>query len=168
MPRDVDLTNCDREPIHIPGSIQPHGCLLACDALANRILRCSENAGSFLAPSSRDPIGQPLGEYFSPDVAHDFRNALAQSSEPRRPGLLLGYSLASDGRRFDVAAHRHGDCAIIEFENAAEQRKNPLDLARALIARTQSLATVEEIVRQSPRYLQTVLDYDRVMVYQFA
>ena len=25
----VNLTNCDREPIQIPGSIQPHGCLLA-------------------------------------------------------------------------------------------------------------------------------------------
>jgi chemotaxis family two-component system sensor kinase Cph1 len=24
----VDLTNCDREPIHLPGSIQPHGILL--------------------------------------------------------------------------------------------------------------------------------------------
>ena len=24
----VDLTTCDREPIHIPGSIQPHGYLL--------------------------------------------------------------------------------------------------------------------------------------------
>jgi hypothetical protein len=24
----VDLTNCEREPIHIPGSIQPHGVLL--------------------------------------------------------------------------------------------------------------------------------------------
>jgi len=26
----VDLTNCDREPIHVPGAIQPHGVLLAC------------------------------------------------------------------------------------------------------------------------------------------
>ena len=24
-----DLTNCEREPIHIPGAIQPHGVLLA-------------------------------------------------------------------------------------------------------------------------------------------
>ena len=24
----ADLTNCDREPIHIPGAIQPHGVLL--------------------------------------------------------------------------------------------------------------------------------------------
>ena len=27
--QDIDLTACDREPIHIPGSIQPHGILLA-------------------------------------------------------------------------------------------------------------------------------------------
>ena len=26
---EVDLTNCDREPIHIPGSVQPFGFLLA-------------------------------------------------------------------------------------------------------------------------------------------
>ena len=24
-----DITNCDREPIHVPGAIQPHGLLLA-------------------------------------------------------------------------------------------------------------------------------------------
>jgi hypothetical protein len=27
----VDLTGCDREPIHISGAIQPHGVLLAMD-----------------------------------------------------------------------------------------------------------------------------------------
>ncbi|MFZ4539896.1 hypothetical protein [Propionivibrio sp.] len=27
----VDLTSCDREPIHIPDSIQPHGVLLVVD-----------------------------------------------------------------------------------------------------------------------------------------
>ncbi len=25
----VDLTNCDREPINIPGAVQPYGVLLA-------------------------------------------------------------------------------------------------------------------------------------------
>ncbi len=27
----VDLTDCDREPIHVPGSIQPDGILIAFD-----------------------------------------------------------------------------------------------------------------------------------------
>jgi light-regulated signal transduction histidine kinase (bacteriophytochrome) len=26
---EVDLTTCDREPIRLPGAIQPHGVLLA-------------------------------------------------------------------------------------------------------------------------------------------
>lgn len=168
MPHDVDLNNCDREPIHIPGSIQSHGCILACDALADRILRCSENAGSFLSPTSRNPRGERLSDYFSAEVAHDFRNVMAQSVEPRRPGLLLGYPLASGGRLFDVAAHRHEDHAVIEFEYAAEQRKSPLELARALIGRTQSLTTIEQMARQAPRYLQSILEYDRVMIYRFA
>jgi len=28
-PVDIDLTNCDREPIHVPGLIQPFGFLVA-------------------------------------------------------------------------------------------------------------------------------------------
>ena len=28
-PVELNLENCDREPIHIPGSIQPHGALAA-------------------------------------------------------------------------------------------------------------------------------------------
>jgi len=36
----VTLDNCAREPIHIPGSIQPHGVLLACsgdDAVVTQV-----------------------------------------------------------------------------------------------------------------------------------
>jgi chemotaxis family two-component system sensor kinase Cph1 len=27
----IDLNGCDQEPIHIPGSIQPHGMMLVAD-----------------------------------------------------------------------------------------------------------------------------------------
>ena len=168
MPLEVDLTTCDREPIHIPGSIQSHGCMLACDAASDQILRCSENAADFLSQSLHNPLGARLSEFFSADVAHDLRNVLAQTTEPRRPGLILKYQLSKDGPSFDISAHRYGGAAIIEFEHAAEQRKSPLDLARILIARTQSLSTIEQMARQVPRYLQAVLEYDRVMIYQFA
>ena len=168
MQRDVDLTTCDREPIHIPGSIQSHGCLLACDAASDEILRCSENAADFLALGPRNPVGVRLNEYFPGDVAHDLRNALAQAGEPRRPGLIVGHSLTEDGPVFDIAAHRYAGHAILEFEHAAPLRRSPLDLARLLIGRTQSLSTVEQMALRTPRYLQAVLDYDRVMIYRFA
>ena len=44
----VTLDTCDREPIHIPGSIQAHGCLLACDIGLTKIERASGNAGAIL------------------------------------------------------------------------------------------------------------------------
>jgi chemotaxis family two-component system sensor kinase Cph1 len=35
----IDVTNCEREPIHIPGSVQPHGVLVTTTGPASR---CSE------------------------------------------------------------------------------------------------------------------------------
>lgn len=35
----VDLTNCDKEPIHIPGSIQPHGILFVLQEPQLKILQ---------------------------------------------------------------------------------------------------------------------------------
>ncbi|HEY9824068.1 MAG TPA: hypothetical protein V6D19_01365 [Stenomitos sp.] len=39
----IDLSNCDHEPIHIPGSIQPHGLLFAADPSTLTILQVSNN-----------------------------------------------------------------------------------------------------------------------------
>jgi chemotaxis family two-component system sensor kinase Cph1 len=38
------LPACDREPIHIPGSIQPHGFLLALQEPELRVIQASVNA----------------------------------------------------------------------------------------------------------------------------
>ncbi len=48
-PSPVDITTCDREPIHIPGAIQPHGFLLALDATTWAVRYASENVGKFSA-----------------------------------------------------------------------------------------------------------------------
>lgn len=42
-PPPLDLTQCEAEPIHLPGAIQPHGCLLALEGLRRRIVQASAN-----------------------------------------------------------------------------------------------------------------------------
>ena len=50
---DIDLEACAREPIHIPGAIQPHGCLLAFDPGSRIVRQASANAGAATsAPTS--------------------------------------------------------------------------------------------------------------------
>jgi light-regulated signal transduction histidine kinase (bacteriophytochrome) len=46
----VDLTNCDRETIHIPGAILPHGAMLVLDSATLRVLQAAK-AHSLLTQS---------------------------------------------------------------------------------------------------------------------
>lgn len=88
----VDLTNCDREPIHIPGSIQPHGCLIACDARAVTALRHSANTGAMLGVAG-EINGLPLETLIGAEATHTLRNALATLGEGVRPALLSGLNV---------------------------------------------------------------------------
>lgn len=81
----VDLTNCDREPIHIPGSIQPHGCMLVCDEEAVVIRRHSLNAADFLGLPEGNLVGRRLEEVMGGQPVHELRNALARSGTPAGP-----------------------------------------------------------------------------------
>ena len=166
MQSSVDLTNCDREPIHIPGSIQPHGCLLACTADGEKVLRCSANAVEMLGLSA-DPVGAPLRSLFDDATVHSLMNGLAKSTEPRRPGLIRLLKAGSGGL-FDVAVHSYNGVVVIEFEPAGKASDDALELARALISRTQSLTDRKSLNERVPRYVQTMLGYDRVMLYEFA
>ena len=39
----VDIANCDREPIHIPGAVQPHGVLLSLREPELVVVQASDN-----------------------------------------------------------------------------------------------------------------------------
>jgi light-regulated signal transduction histidine kinase (bacteriophytochrome) len=164
-PSRVDLTNCDREPIHIPGSIQSHGGLIACDATAGTIRRHSTNLAEMIGVS-RDCNGRDLAEVLGEDAAHSVRNALARTQEGSRAALLFGQVLPN-GRRFDVSVHRFKGNAIIELEPADASIAPPLELARAMIGRITTIETVDRLIRDTARLIQGMLHYDRVMIYSF-
>jgi light-regulated signal transduction histidine kinase (bacteriophytochrome) len=161
----VDLTNCDREAIHIPGSIQPHGCLIACDETATTVLRHSVNAREILKCDG-DIQGRPLVALIGAEGAHAVRNALTRTRDPGRASLMFAMKLP-DGGTYDVAAHRFNGAAILEFEPADMQQSQPLDLARSMIGRITTIDSVEKLLRDTTRLLHAMLGYDRVMVYAF-
>ena len=67
---EQDITACDREPIHIPGAIQPHGLLLVADAATQRIVAGAGNIEDRLAPEWLDrPLSELLGQGVAKMVA---------------------------------------------------------------------------------------------------
>lgn len=165
----VDLSNCDREPIHIPGSVQPHGCLIVCDEGAVTIRRQSVNAQAFLGLGEAGLVGRRLEEVLGAAPVHEMRNALLRSGTPARAGLLPRLRIPSAETEFDVSVHRFKGNAIIEFERSApEGPSSPLEFIRTLVGRAQTTQSPEELILQSSRLLRSVLTYDRVMIYRFA
>ena len=154
----------DREPIRAPGSIQPHGCLLACDGTATRVLHHSTNAADMLGHGG-ELLGAALLDVLGQATLHDLRNAIATAPEGRQPAGILGLALAN-GRRFDVAVHRADGHAILEFE-AAATGPDPLQRARALIGRVSAIDDVDRLVARATRLAHAVLGYDRVMICRF-
>ncbi|MCJ8238383.1 HWE histidine kinase domain-containing protein [Peteryoungia algae] len=160
----VDLTNCDREPIHIPGAIQPHGCLMACDPAITTVRRYSANAPDMLGLPQRLE-GQSIADLFGADVTHDIRNAIAAAPDASRPAVIAHLPLAN-GQHFDVAVHRQVQGAILEFEPSL-RRTQPLQLAREMIGRIRDINDIDLLISASAKLVRTVLGYDRVMIYRF-
>lgn len=161
----VDLNNCDREPIHIPGSIQPHGCLLACDQSFRSVIRHSANAAAVLG-FGNEINGRMIDDLLGEEIVHAIRNALARSNDPTRPALSFSLGLPS-GQLFDIAVHNFKATIIVELEPAKPDIAQPLELARTMIGRINSIDQIDRLVRDTARLVQAMLNYDRVMIYQF-
>lgn len=54
----ISLNNCDREPIHIPNAIQPHGILLVFNEQNSEIVQISDNTESLLGYSPEQLLNQ--------------------------------------------------------------------------------------------------------------
>lgn len=61
----VDLDDCDKEPIHIPGSIQGYGALVVCQSQTLRIVQVSGNTSEFLGIEPQELLPHNLSEIMS-------------------------------------------------------------------------------------------------------
>src|ERR1700760_3499653 len=76
---DVDLTNCDREAIHIPGSVQAHGFLLALaltEGEGFRVVVASENASTYLHRSTEEILHAELKQVLPLEMEGLLRSGL--------------------------------------------------------------------------------------------
>jgi chemotaxis family two-component system sensor kinase Cph1 len=113
----VTLDNCAREPIHIPGSIQPHGVLFACSGDEAVVTQVSANVEAWCGRSAGEVLGAPLSSVLSAGSAADL--ALALRHRVLREVSPLRVVLAS-GSALDATLHRSGDHVIVELERASE------------------------------------------------
>ncbi len=169
---EATLSNCERELIHLPGSIQPHGVLLVLDASDGTVRQATTNAAELLGLEAESLLGRDLrclgGTLFT------VLDGWISNRVPRAPLPFPG-TIEVDGLvvHLDAALHRNAQGALIlELEPArgGEGAGPEPGLAHRLaestfeIARAGSLPALHEAIVEAFR---SVAGYDRVMVYRF-
>ncbi|WP_066800614.1 HWE histidine kinase domain-containing protein [Sphingomonas soli] len=162
----VDLTNCDREPIHLLGAIQPIGFLLTVSEQWV-VERASANLAEFLGVAPEEAIGKPLDMLFGGQAVHHFRNRIAMLRGDDAVERVFGCSLRDDLAAFDVALHVSGGEIVIEAEPASDEHGDATNTVRAMIARLDLTDTLEKFLNEGARMIRGLTGFDRVMVYRF-
>lgn len=163
----VDLTNCDREPIHMLGAIQPAGFLLALtDAWV--VERASANVERFLGRPPGDVIGHDLESLLGATTVHNLRNRVALLQGADAVERIFGCRLHDDLGVFDVALHRSGDAIVFEAEPAAGETGDATNTVRSMLARLDRVEDMPRFLQEGARLIRAATGFDRVMVYRFA
>lgn len=164
----VDLTNCDREPIHLLGAIQPFGFLVALDSTRWTITRLSGNAGVWLGAGPAELVGRPIEDVFTHESIHLIRGQLQTAVFTSTVARAFSVALLSGAPRFDLAVHMNEDAIVIEAEPCIDERGvNSGALVRAMIARLQQTPDLRTFYRVAAREMRGLTGFDRVMVYRF-
>ena len=165
----VTLTNCDREPIHIPGAIQPYGFLLTLDPATRRVVQASANTAALIGRTAGSLIGQDLGCVLGPDRQAEVEAGFATLTEQAR---LLGARLtAVAGEPFyKIIQHQYDGLLWLEFEPVVESTAGPLEVSALNDSLGQLLAapTLRELCRRTVAQVRALTGFDRVAIYRFA
>jgi two-component system, chemotaxis family, sensor kinase Cph1 len=166
----IDLTNCDREPIHIPGAIQPHGVLLVLEASTMKIIQVSNNTQKLIDRQPEDLLNKPLSDLIGFKQIKSIRECLTGDFENINP---LKISIRCQGKfiHFDGIIHQSDRLVLLELERKTSNSKTDLfdfyKKVKVAIGKIQIASTLEEMCRVVVEEIRKITGFDRVMIYQF-
>ncbi|WP_346622330.1 SpoIIE family protein phosphatase [Blastococcus montanus] len=191
----VDLTNCEREPIHIPGSIQPRGVLIAVSDPDWIVQQVSENLADLTGLPLREALGRPLADVLGAAAADAvIRSASAFGDLRERNPVEITIDVGGQAVPVDALLHRTltepgpavtGDggpvadppgalpvsTLVVELEPAHGPRPfsfpNTYQAVRGTVAELNRASSLQELYGITARAVRELTGFDRVMVYRY-
>jgi len=168
---NANLTNCDKEPIHIPGKIQSHGFLIVTDNQYN-ISFCSENVINFLSVEAKVLLDQPLvllENYLENPSPTGFLVQLIMLGKANNSFESFNpYTIDIQGAAYNLIISSTGDYYLLEFE---PDLSNLQDDLQRVVGRSLSEmlgdSDLPKLLKNAAVQIKKIIDYDRVMIYKF-
>jgi len=168
----ADLSNCERELIHLAGSIQPHGVLLVLRDETHELLQASANTPSLFGTSVDALLGRSLGG-ISPSLDETLRTVLGRESLERPAPFWCRVEGHGGSREVEGVVHRVPHQGLVVELEEAEPPSPDFDTTallrqvQAIIAQVAGCTSVDGLCETLARELRGLIGYDRVMVYRF-
>ena len=162
------LQTCADEPVHIPGLVQPVGCLISLSAETNVISYASENCAAFLGLSPSELLGRKAREVLPGELWHGVRNAVSRTSIASETISAGAHDLGD--QRCVARVHQSGDQHVVEIEPDTDiglEGPAALQTLSYLMGQIQACGTQERLFELTVELLQHLSGYDRVLIYRF-
>lgn len=173
IPQQVDLTNCDKEPIHIPGKIQSHGVLFALDRAKLVITHVSDNVQHHFDIPPAAVLTRSLRELlFILDLSNPGTDldAYLELHEAGMSSTESGFIVnTSAGKSYHLIVHHSKDNILLELEPVGDDKDADVqDIMGSMLTRILGAKTLKETLTFCVEQVKKIIGYDRVMIYRFA
>ena len=164
-----DITECAREPIHLLGSVQSHGALLALAEPDLTVAVASANTAALLGVAPEVLLGLPVAEILGAEQARQLREA---ASDDDSVAAIVPVQLEEGkaGYQLEASVHRGDGLVICEFEPPADQPFRFSSFypgARRALLQLEGTRTVTGLCQAAVRQVRAFTGYDRVVAYRF-
>lgn len=164
------LAQCEKEPIHIPGAIQPFGILLTVDPQRLIVQNASENCAASWRLPAGELIGMPLSGFIAPEDMERVRRYLGSSRPAEQNALPVRLSFDKDkgAQAWELRAHRYLDTLYLELEPAVPIAPEFFhNTVRDAVSALQSADSLQELCDKAVQQVRQITGFDRVMIYRF-
>lgn len=158
------ILTCESEPIHVPGSIQTNGCLLAINPQTYLIHYCSANTTDFLGLQPQSLLQKNLEDL----IPALYQAVLKYQLEPGE--LLFNEQMPVRDKMLDISLHKSDQWIILEAEQYSGNGLSGKEIFKQTTLFTNVLATsrnLEELCQRIAVEVRQLTGYDRVMIYRF-
>ena len=170
---EVDVTNCDKEPIHILGKIQGHGFLIGVDREDQLIRYISENTASYINDDPTKYLGKHIDEI---EARMNISNYVEKLNISKMIILGVGngfenmnpFYLEVDGEAFNLIIKNADAILLLEFEPCSI--KGEFNIQKTIgrsISTILAESGLHSMLKTAAFEIKKIIQYDRVMIYQF-
>lgn len=154
---DDDLTICAREPIHVPGAIQPHGALIALVPDCWKVSHLSANCAAIFGEDLQ------LGRRPSGKAAQIVSQLERWSGSAEKS---LEFSLSDEG--IVCIAHRSQGLVIVEAEPVGDRVLDAVfSSLRSVTRRLAGDPDIKNSLTAVAQFTQELTGFDRALIYRF-